>query len=82
MYCPNCGRRETSERALACAICHMPFDDIAERVVEHRATAPAPDAKPGIPKEKLIGAAAFLAIAAIPIGLGVKNTLNTQNREQ
>ena len=81
IYCPNCGKRETSDAALACSICHMPFDDLAERVTEHRSTAPAADEKPGIPKERLIAAAAFVALAAIPVGLGVKNSLQTGTTE-
>jgi hypothetical protein len=53
----------------------MPLTPVVVLVNEHRAAVPQPGEAPGIPKERLIGAAAFLAIAAIPIGMGVKNGL-------
>ena len=75
MYCPNCGTKSKAVRPGACPKCAMPLDPVAVLVDEYRATLPAPAEAPGIPKERLIGAAAFLAIAAIPIGMGVKNGL-------
>ena len=75
MYCPNCGTKFTPPAPGACTKCAMPLDEIASLVAKHRATMPAPAEAPGIPKERLIGAAAFLAIAAIPLGMGVKNGL-------
>ena len=76
MYCPNCGTKAKAvSRPGACAKCAMPLDPVAVLVGEYRETMPQPEEAPGIPKERLIGAAAFLAIAAIPIGMGVKNGL-------
>ena len=75
MYCPNCGTKFTTAAAGACSKCAMPLAPVAGLVAEYRAATEQPDEAPGIPKERLIGAAAFLAIAAIPIGMGVKNGL-------
>lgn len=75
MYCPNCGVNQKSETPVACSACKMPLGDVDGSVARYRAAQPLAIPAPAIPKERLIGAAAFLAIAAIPIGLGVKNTL-------
>jgi hypothetical protein len=75
VYCPNCGTKFKTADAGACEKCAMPLAQVAALVAEYRATVPQPEEAPGIPKERLIGAAAFLAIAAIPIGVGVKNGL-------
>jgi hypothetical protein len=53
----------------------MPLADVASLVGAYREALPPAVPAPGIPKEQLIGAAAFLAIAAVPLGLGVKNSL-------
>ncbi len=79
MYCPNCGTNQRTESPTSCAKCAMPLGVVAEQVVVYRAAMPREEAAPAIPKERLIGAAAFLAIAAIPIGLGVKNGLDKRS---
>jgi hypothetical protein len=53
----------------------MPLAEVAALVARHRVAIPQAAPEPGIPKERLIGAAAFLAIAAVPLGMGVKNSL-------
>lgn len=78
MTCPNCGTEQSSEAPAACSSCAMPLADVAASVARYREAVPAAAPAPRIPKERLIGAAAFLAAAAIPIGLGVKNALTAR----
>ena len=75
MYCPNCGTNQKAETPGTCGKCKMPLADVAALVASHRAAIPQAAPEPGIPTERLIGAAAFLAIAAVPLGMGVKKTL-------
>ena len=75
MTCPNCGTSQKSESPVTCPECKMPLAEVAALVARHRAAVPSAAPAPSIPKERFIGAAAFLAVAAIPIGLGVKKGL-------
>jgi hypothetical protein len=75
VYCPNCGTKQKTETPGACPECQMPLGEVAGLVAKHRETMPRDESTAGIPKERLIGAAAFLALAAVPIGFGVKNGL-------
>ncbi len=75
MYCPNCGKKQKSESTQACPSCAMPLAEVAGETARFRQTVPQEALAPSIPRERLFGAAAFLAIAAVPIGLGVKNSL-------
>ena len=75
MYCPNCGTKQKTETPGTCAKCEMPLAEASDLVAKHRAAVHQLAAEPGIPRERLIGAAACLAIAAIPLGMGVKNSL-------
>jgi hypothetical protein len=75
VYCPNCGTKQKSPPAALCAKCQMPLEATAGLVEAYRATLPPPAETPGVSRDRLIGAAAFLAIAAVPLGVGVKNSL-------
>lgn len=80
MNCPNCGENEKLEKAMACSNCGMPLAGIADQVREYREKTPGKqrEEESSFNKQRLIGAAAFLAIAAIPIGMGVKNSIQTE----
>lgn len=82
MTCPNCGTKQESETPGTCPECKMPLAEVDALVARYRHDVPAAAPAPGIPKERLIGAAAFLVAAAIPIGLGVKNGLQQKKRQE
>ena len=83
MYCPNCGENEELEVAQDCSNCSMPLRPVAELVQKFRAESPEYQKyqrEQRAATRRLIGAATFLTIAAVPIGLGVKNGLQQSKK--
>lgn len=81
MYCPNCATQVTSEKVETCPKCGMPLEGLFERVAEYRSDKPEPEER-SFSKQRLIGAAAFVALAAVPVGLGVKQSLQKEPRKE
>lgn len=79
MYCPNCGEEQKFDGAVKCAECEMPLAKVAGLVARHKGeTKEEETGMSAFTKERLVGAAAFLAIASVPIGLGIKNSLQRE----
>ena len=82
MYCPNCGNEQKFDGAVKCAECDMPLERVAEQVARHKGETKeetaAKEAASALTKQRLIGAAAFLAIASVPIGFGIKNSIQRE----
>ena len=78
MYCPYCGKSQPSDGPATCSKCEMPLAEVAVLVARHAPVAEKLEAESSASRERLVGAAAFLAIAAIPIGWGVKNSLQQE----
>jgi uncharacterized membrane protein YvbJ len=84
VYCPNCGEEQALENVSECSECSMPLAGVAEQVVRFRAESPEyqrQQREAEAKKKRLVGVAAFLALAAVPVGWGVKNSLQQAKPE-
>ena len=62
----------------------MPLAGVAEQVARFRAESPEyqqQQRQAEATKKRLVGVAAFLALAAVPVGWGVKNSLQQAKPE-
>jgi hypothetical protein len=78
VYCPNCGKKQKSERPIACPKCTLPLAAVAEIIHNNRAAIEERERQARETRNRLIGSGLFVVMAAIPVGLGVKNTLTAE----
>jgi uncharacterized membrane protein YvbJ len=75
VYCPNCGKKQKSEREGACPKCTLPLGGVVEVLEKNKAAIEEYERQARETRARLIGSALFVTMAAVPIGFGVKNTL-------
>ena len=82
MYCPNCGEEQESERPSSCPDCGLPLGGVAEILNSNKAAIEQKERQTRETRDRLIGSAVFVGLAAVSIGLGVKNSLQSGTQLQ
>ena len=78
MYCPNCGTSQSEERPTRCESCELPLGPVNELLAANHDAIERKERMAREKRDRLIGAGLFVAIAAAPLALGIKNGLAAQ----
>jgi hypothetical protein len=75
VYCPNCGTKNSSAPHDSCTKCNLPLGPVHEHLEANRTVLAKTDRAARERTEWLVAHALFLGIAAIPVGIAARNSL-------
>jgi hypothetical protein len=78
VYCPNCGRSNAETPDASCAKCGLPLGPVVAHLESHKSALVEFDKLSRERNERLLAIGLFLGTAAVPIGVAVRNLVQTK----
>jgi hypothetical protein len=78
VYCPNCGTKNASTPQVSCTKCNLPLGPVHQHLEANRTALALVERTSRERTERLVAHALFLGIAAIPVGIAARNSLQSR----